>query len=50
MGNYFFGDKYHIHLIPTQIFFDEKGNEYYKHEGYFPEEEVIKILQQKGVK
>tara|TARA_R110002050_G_scaffold300722_2_gene471927 strand:+ start:70036 stop:70410 length:375 start_codon:yes stop_codon:yes gene_type:complete len=34
-------------LIPTQVFLDENGNEYYRHEGYFEFDELEKILQQK---
>ncbi len=34
-------------LIPTQIFLDENGKEYYRHEGYFEFEELEKILLQK---
>ncbi len=45
-----FGIKYGIEAIPTQIFLDETGKEYYRHVGFFPEEELIKILQVKGVK
>jgi thioredoxin 1 len=45
-----YGVKYGIEAIPTQIFLDETGKEYYRHEGYFPEEELVKVLQQKGVK
>ena len=45
-----FGVKYGIEAIPTQVFLDETGKEYYRHVGYFPEEELIKVLQQKGVK
>jgi thioredoxin 1 len=41
---------YKIELIPTQVFFDETGKEFFRHEGFFPEEEIIKILQTKGVK
>ena len=40
---------YKINLIPTQIFLDSEGKEYFRHEGFFPEEELIKILNQKGV-
>ena len=39
-----FGTKYGIHSIPTQIFLDKNGKEYYRHVGFFPEKEVIKIL------
>lgn len=35
--------------IPTQIFLDKNGKEYYRHEGYFPEEELVKVLKKKGV-
>jgi thioredoxin 1 len=44
------GVKYGIEAIPTQVFLDETGKEYYRHVGYFPEEELVKILQMKGVK
>jgi thioredoxin 1 len=42
--------KYGIQAIPTQVFLDENGKEYFRHVGFFPEEELIKVLQQKGVK
>jgi thioredoxin 1 len=45
-----FGQKYGIQAIPTQVFLDENGKEYFRHVGFFPEEELIKILYQKGVK
>jgi thioredoxin 1 len=45
-----FGTKYGIESIPTQIFLDDTGKEFYRHIGYLPEEELIKVLQMKGVK
>jgi len=45
-----YGVKYGIEAIPTQVFLDETGKEYYRHVGFFPEEELVKVLQQKGVK
>ena len=42
-----YAEKYHIDLIPTQIFLDKNGKEYFRHEGYFSFEELDKILQQK---
>jgi len=36
--------------IPTQLFIDKEGKEYFRHVGFFSEQEVIKVLQQKGVK
>ena len=35
--------------IPTQLFLDENGREYFRHVGFFPEDELVKILKQKGV-
>ena len=45
-----YGVKYGIDAIPTQVFLDETGKEYYRHVGFFPEEELEKVLQQKGVR
>lgn len=45
-----YGVKYGIEAIPTQVFLDEAGMEYYRHVGFFPEEELVKVLQMKGVK
>lgn len=43
-------EKYKIRLIPTQVFLDSLGKEYFRHEGFFPKEELVKILKQKGVR
>jgi len=45
-----YAEKYGIKLIPTQVFLDEKGNEFFRHEGFFPEKEIDKLLQGKGIK
>ena len=45
-----FGKQYGIEAIPTQVFLDENGKEFSRHVGYFPEEELLKVLQSKGVK
>ena len=42
--------KYGIRLIPTQVFLDEKGKEFFRHEGFYPETEIDKLLQKKGLK
>ena len=42
-----YAEKYHIDPIPTQVFLDQDGKEYYRHEGYFPFEDLEKILLQK---
>ncbi len=41
--------KYGIQAIPTQVFLDKDEKEYYRHIGFFPKEEVIKVLKMKGV-
>jgi thioredoxin 1 len=43
-------EKYNIRVIPTQVFLDKDGKEYFRHEGYFPKEELIKVLKMQGVK
>ena len=45
-----FAQVYKINAIPTQVFLDEKGKEFFRHEGYFPEEELVKVLKTKDVK
>ena len=42
--------KYNIRVIPTQVFLDKDGKEYYRHEGYFPKEAVVKVVKMQGVK
>lgn len=44
------GQKYKIRVIPTQVFLDSLGKEYFRHEGFFPKDELVKILKQGGVK
>jgi len=44
-----YAQKYGIQAIPTQVFLDKNGKEYYRHIGFFPKEEVVKILKMKGV-
>lgn len=41
--------KFDFDAIPTQLFLDENGREYFRHVGFFPEDELVKILKQKGV-
>lgn len=44
-----FAKKYGIRLIPTQVFLDENGKEFFRHEGFYPEEEIHKIFKQRGI-
>ena len=34
-------EKFHIQLIPTQIFFDADGKERFRHEGFFSKEDIL---------
>lgn len=45
-----YGMKYGIRVIPTQVFLDKDGREYFRHEGFFPKEEVVRVLKMKGVR
>ena len=42
--------KYNIRVIPTQVFLDKNGKEYYRHEGFFPKDELVKVIKMQGVK
>ena len=42
--------KFNIRAIPTQVFLDKDGNEYFRHLGFFAKDELIKILEMQGVK
>jgi thioredoxin 1 len=44
-----YASQYRISVIPTQVFLDAEGKEYYRHQGFFPKDELVKILKQKGV-
>jgi len=42
-----YAEFYKIRVIPTQIFIDKNGREYFRHEGYFPREELVRVLELK---
>lgn len=43
------GEKYNIKSIPTQIFFDSKEKEIFRHVGYFPKEDIINKFKELGI-
>ena len=45
-----YAKKYRIQLIPTQVFLDANGMEFFRHEGFYPEKEIDKLMQSKGIK
>ncbi len=42
--------EFSIRAIPTQIFLDKDGNEYFRHLGFLAKDELIKVLEKQGVK
>jgi len=45
--NKFYAKKYKIRVIPTQVFLDKNGIEYFRHEGFFPFKKVEEIIKKK---
>ncbi len=45
-----YAQEYRIRLIPTQVFLDSTGTELMRHEGFFPEQEIVQFLEAKGLK
>jgi len=43
------GRAWGVMTIPTQVFLDKDGREVFRHVGYFPYEEVVKILQEMSI-
>jgi thioredoxin 1 len=42
--------RFGIHGIPTQIFFDKKGREVFRHMGFMSEDDIVRQLKDMGVK
>lgn len=40
---------YDIRVIPTQIFFNAKGEEVYRHEGFMPKEDIVQGFREMGI-
>lgn len=36
--------KYKVRVIPTQVFLDKDGKEFFRHEGFYPKDEMVKML------
>lgn len=43
-------EKYKISSIPTQIFYDAKGKEFFRHVGFFPKDDILKTFEKQGIK
>jgi len=44
-----YAKQYGIRLIPTQVFLDESGKEFFRHEGFFSEAEIDALLKKQGM-
>ncbi|MDD5440365.1 MAG: thioredoxin family protein [Candidatus Omnitrophica bacterium] len=44
-----YGYLYGIRLIPVQVFLDKNGKEIARHEGYFPKDDIEKLLADHGI-
>jgi len=44
-----FADQYNVDAIPTQVFLEKDGKEFFRHVGFFEETELIKVLNTKDV-
>ncbi len=42
--------KYGIQVIPTQVFLDQEGREFHRHEGFYPLEQIESLLLARGLK
>jgi len=45
-----YAKEFGIRAIPTQVFLDKDGNEYFRHLGFFAKDELVKVLKMQGVK
>jgi len=41
--------KYGVRMIPTQIFYDRSGKEFYRHMGFFSKEDILKTFEEHGI-
>ncbi|MDO9577567.1 MAG: thioredoxin domain-containing protein [Candidatus Cloacimonadales bacterium] len=41
-------NEYQVRVIPTQIFFDQNGKQYWQHEGFFSKEDIMSKLKETG--
>jgi thioredoxin 1 len=42
-------ERFNIRVIPTQVFYDNKGREVYRHEGFMGERDIVAQLKKMGV-
>lgn len=42
--------QFKIKLIPTQVFLDANGKEFFRHEGFYPQKQIEKLIAGRGIK
>ncbi len=47
--NQMLGARFGIRVIPVQVFYDAKGKEVFRHQGFYAEAEVLKQIKKLGV-
>ena len=45
-----YAKQYNVSIIPTQVFLDQNGKEFFRHQGYYAEAEIEKLLKKRGIK
>jgi len=48
--NHPYAKQYAIRMIPTQVFLDSSGKEFFRHAGFFPEASINQLLEKQGLK
>ena len=43
------GEQYGILVIPTQVFYDAAGKEFFRHEGFFSREDILAVFREHGI-
>lgn len=41
--------RFMVYMIPTQVFLDKTGKEFYRHIGYYSYEEIVPVLKKAGI-
>jgi thioredoxin 1 len=42
-------EAYRIRVIPTQVFLDVEGKEFFRHQGFYPKDEVLARFREHGI-
>ena len=40
--------EYNVRMIPTQVFFDKNGHEFFRHVGFYPKEDILAKFREHG--